>query len=265
MDGRTDGSITVGVKGLVVTGLVLLGLAVAYLLGDAGGGAAADAAPAPATATPAAAPGTVTMGGAGEATAVPDQVEFSLAVGATRPSLDEALDVASTTMDRVLGRLSGFGVRKGDVQTTGLSMNPVYDYVENGPPVLRGYRVSQRAQVLVTELARGGAAISAAVGAGGNGVRVSDIRLGISDPDAALAQARQAAVAEATAKAEEYAEATGQELGGVVTLREVSATPPRESPVFAAQNLAAYDAAAVPIRAGKEDLAVRVEVVWRLA
>lgn len=252
----------------LVTGMALLALAVAYLLGDAGGPAPAQAAETAETAEPAS-ESTLTMAGAGEATAVPDQVGFALSVRSTRPDLDTALDVSSATTRRVLAALAEHGVRKRDVQTTGLSMDPVYDYPQYGPPVLRGYRVVQRAQVLVPELRKGGAAIAAAVETGGNGVRVTDIEFSVADPDAVLAEARRAAVAEATTKAEEYAAATGQALGDVVTLREV-APAPEQREQWAQSSLSAYAAdqvpgRAVPLRAGEEDLAVEVEVVWRIA
>ena len=74
--------------------------------------------------------------------------------------------------DAGAGRLADFGVAKDRVQTTGLSMYPVYDYPRYGPPVLRGYRVTQRARVMVPKLSRAGAAITAAVRHGGNAVRV---------------------------------------------------------------------------------------------
>ena len=63
------------------------------------------------------------------------------------------------------------------------------------------------------ELDRAGDAITAAVRTGGNAVRVGDIRLLVGDREGVLKRARDAAVAEATAKAEQYAEATGQTLG----------------------------------------------------
>ena len=47
-----------------------------------------------------------------------------------------------------------------------------------------------------------------------------------------MEEARDAAVAEATAKATQYAEASGQELGDVLTLREVHAKPV-PTPVYA--------------------------------
>jgi len=207
------------------------------------------------------------MSGTGEATTVPDQLAFDLEIGLMRPDLDTALSDASGVMDRVLASLEGLGVAKGDVQTTGLSMYPVYDYHPYSPPTIRGYRVSQRASVLVEELEQGGRAVSTAVDTGGNAVRVSNIRLRVGDPDAAMKKARDAAVAEARTKAEQYAAAAGQDLGNVVTLREVSAPRPASVHDYALQR-GALDAAvagkALPIRTGKDTMKVTVRVVWEL-
>jgi len=261
-----DKQVTVSVKGLLVSGLVLLGLTVAYLLGNAGS-TSAEAAEEEAGSPP---PRTLTMSGFGEATAVPDQVVFDLSVRLLRPTLEEALDAANTEMDGVLDALEKAGVQKKDVQTTGLEMNADYTYPENSPPVLRGYRVSQQAAVLVRELKEAGGAVNAAIGAGGNVVRVENIQLKIGDPEAALAVAREQAVAKATAKAQEYAEATGQELGEVLTLREVDdqAQSSIDDRDLLAESAYATDSLALskmPIRAGRADLGVTVQVVWEFA
>jgi uncharacterized protein YggE len=260
--------ITVSVRSLLLAGLVVLAVVTAYLLGSGG-----DPVSAPATAstttTPAQAKaGMVRMVGAGEATAVPDQLSFGLTVTAKRADLDDALAAASASTRRVLAALSEYGVEPRDVQTTGLSMYPEYDYPSYGPRVLTGYRVTQRARVHVDELADGGRAVAAAIQAGGNDVRAHDIRLQVGDPEAVLAEARESAVDAATAKAEQYADATGQSLGRVVTVREVGdGNGGRDyRPQFG--NLReSYDAAALatgslPIRAGRDELKVRVEVVW---
>ena len=146
-------NVTVSVRSLVLAGVVLLALLAGWVLGGGAGGgtparAAADAGPA---AAPAAATDrrTVEMTGVGTVSAVPDEVGFGVSVGLTRPDLSTALDDASTTMAKVLARLADFGVVKDRVQTTGLAMEPVYDYPSYGPPVLRGYRVTQRARVTV--------------------------------------------------------------------------------------------------------------------
>ena len=262
-----DKQLTMSVKGLLVSGLVLLALMVAYLLGNAGSTpaeAAEDATTPP--------PRTLTMSGFGEATAVPDQVTFDLSVRLLRPTLEEALDASNQEMAKVLAALEAAGVQKKDVQTTGLEMNPDYDYPRGLPPVLKGYRVGQHAAVLVRELKEAGKAVNAAVGAGGNVVRVENIQLKIGDPEAALAAAREEAVAKATEKAKAYAESTGQELGQVLTLREVDdqAQSSIDRRDLLADGLAdfAYESAArasMQVSAGRADLGVVIQVVWEFA
>jgi len=260
-----DKSVTVSVKGLIVGLLTILALTVAYLLGDAGGTATAQAAEETA---PVDERRSLTMTGTGEAGVVPDQVAFDVSVKITRDDLTAALDAANSELSRVLKALEEYGVTKGNVETTGLDMHPVYDYPDNAPPVLTGYRVSSSVAVLVKELDQAGGAISAVVSTGGNEVRVSDIRLRIGDPEAALGDARAKAVEQATAKAEEYAEATGQELGPVIRLAEVN---PQETTSLVRDQRVLYDAAALskvaalPIRTGRSELSVEVEVIWELA
>src|SRR6478609_11091712 len=128
-----DAKMTVSVRSILVTVVGVLALLVAYLLGGAGGGGT------PAQAVDEEQPAverarTLTMTGTGDASAVPDQLSFDLGVTVVRPDLSAALDAASATMDRVLATLADHGVAKGDVQTTGLSMNPVYQYHQYDPP-----------------------------------------------------------------------------------------------------------------------------------
>ena len=263
-----NSTVTVSVKGLLLTGLVLLALVTSYLLGGGGGGTAPAQAqtddPA-SSASPAstAEPGTLRMVGSGEVTVVPDQLTFALSVTDKQSDLDEALGNSSAVLERVLAALRKHGVRAADVQTTGLSMYPEYDYPNYGPPVLTGYRVTQKARVTVRDLAQGGQAVTTAIETGGNGVRASSLRLGVSDPAAALDQARDAAVEDATARAERYADATGMELGDVLALREVTGNrAPRPRDLAYEAQRAVKDLSAVPIRAGKEELGIKVEIVW---
>lgn len=260
------GYVTVSVRSVLLAALVGLALVTAYLLGGQ-----ADRVVAPATAASGVPGGQadrrlVSMVGTGEASTVPDQISFTLTATARRPDLDDAMTASSGTMRRVLAELADHGVERSDVQTTGLSMHPEYEYHSFAPPTLLGYRVTQRARVEVDELVEGGSAISAAVRVGGDGVRVSGIQLGVGDPDALLRKARDAAVRAATDKAAQYAAATGQALGDVASIRELG-RPARPRPQSLRLNgtLAAADVAkSIPIRAGRDDVVVRVQVVWVL-
>lgn len=207
--------------------------------------------------------GTIALRGTGESTGVPDQLTFRLAVRAKAGDVTTALDDASRSMRRVLSALGGADVHRRDVQTIGLSVRPDYDWSSSGPPVLTGYVATQSVSVLVRDLRDSGSAIAAATEAGGNAVRLSGVRLRIGDREGLLAEARDAAVAQARAKAEQYAAATGQTLGPVLSVREVGARG--GSPVELDHGRVAMDAAAaVPIRAGSEDLKVTVAVEWSL-
>lgn len=258
-----DRPVTVRLGSVLIAVVMILAVAVAYLVGAAGGGGD----PAQAADTGAAGaeePSTVRMVGTGEVTTVPDMLSFTVVVTVKRTDLDSALADSSATMKRVLDRLADFGVAKADVQTTGLSMNPEYAYHSYAPPTLTGYRVTQQARVDVRTLTKGGAAISAAVEAGGNDVRVRNLRLQVSDPDEAIAEARDAAVEQARTKAEQYVGAAGGRLGEVRSIREISVRVPiPQNLSYRAADLAAPKAA-LPIRAGESELSVRVEVVWAL-
>jgi uncharacterized protein len=258
------GDVTVSVRSILLAALVGLALVTAYLLGGQGDGVATPASAATQDQEPRQDRRLVTMVGTGEASAVPDQISFTLTASARRLDLDDAMSASSATMRRVLAELADHGVERADVQTTGLSMHPEYDYHAYAPPTLVGYRVTQRARVEVDELAQGGPAIGAAVETGRNGVRVSAIKLGIADPDAVMKKARDSAVEAATAKAEQYAAATGQSLGDVMSVREVGRPARGYRPQTALRGVmdSAELAKALPIRAGKDDLEVRIQVVW---
>ena len=270
-----NSTVTLSARAVLAGLLALLVVVGAYLLGQAGSQEAA-ASPVAGVTTVSSnelardpVPGTLTMTGEGEAVGVPDQLQFRVSVTRKASSVPGAMDAASTTMGRILAALAEAGVERKDVQSTGLSVDPDYDYYSYRPPVLTGYRVKQAVSVLVRDLRDGGRAISAATRTGGDAVRVSGIGLRIGERDALLEQARDAAVEAATAKAEQYADATGQTLGSVLTLTEgrkaVAAT--RDQVAGYADAEAALDtraAKAVPIRAGREDLAVNVSIVWQL-
>ena len=79
-----------------------------------------------------------------------------------------------------------------------------------------------------------------------------------------MKQARDAAVDEARTKAEQYAAASGQELGDVVTISEVQAEPLPTPVEPYADGATALErpGSAVPIRAGRDEASVTVRIVW---
>jgi len=255
-------TISVSVRSLVVTIALVVGVVAAYALGTA----TRDGATAQAASSNPTPERTITMTGSGDATGVPDQMSFKLSVGSTAADVSTAMDRSSRTMADVIAALKNHGVAKKDTETTGLAIDPQYRYYDNQPPVITGYHVRQTLKVVVRSLPGSGKAVSAAIAAGGNSSRISGLSLKIGDVDALLARARDRAVAEATTKAKQYAAATDQDLGEVVTLREVRATPVsyRASGYADLSSEALRTPAAMPVRAGTQRLGVEVSVVWEL-
>lgn len=256
-------SVTISVKGLLVAGVALMALVAAYLVGANG------APPLALAQTPAVAAAqgdeerpTLTMTGSGTATAVPDQLSFTLTARAKRDTLQAALHTSSTAMQDAQGKLEEYGVAAEDLATTGLEMNPEYNYPESGPAVLTGYRVTQRARVSISDLEAGGEAIAAVVRSGTSTVKVGDISLEVADTEDVLAEARDAAVAQARTKAEQYAAAADVDLGSVITIREVSRD--QSNPAQIEARAQADEAFGVPIAAGEQEQGVEVEIIWSL-
>lgn len=261
--GRTQGPATVRVRTLALGAAAVLALGTAYALGAAGGPAGASTV-ATSTVSTKDVP-TLTMTGTGTATVVPDQLRYTVTVTKRATTLDEALSDASAATRKVLAALERFEVGEDDVRTTGLTMAPRFGRID-GERRLTGYTVSQRVAVEVDRLGVGGRTIDAVVDAGGYGVDVQGISLGVADPEAQVVAARREAIDDARAKARAYADATGQELTRVVSLREGSDDGGSTAKAWAGpvDTDARLDRAAVPIRAGEQELDVDVTVVWQL-
>ena len=251
-------------RALAVGGLAAAALIGAFALGSSQGSAAtspsgspsetpAGARPAVLTATTAAARITVT--GTGNVTGTPNQLVLAMGVQVNGSSVGSALGNANKAVRSVTAALQAGGVAAADIQTSGLSIYPNYPNNSSTPD---GYSVSESLTATLNSLAAAGTQIDAAVHAGGNAATVSGISLNLTDTSSLLAQARARAVADATAKAAQYAKALGQPLGPVVSITDQA--PAQPYPVYAAASSAAK--ASVPVSPGTQQLSVSVTVVF---
>jgi uncharacterized protein YggE len=201
------------------------------------------------------APG-ITVNGTAQVAGRPDTLRLDLSVSVTAGSVGEALGRANTATAKVQAALRRQGVAVKDLQTSTLQVHPEYTYPSNGQPVVNGYRVSEGVTATLRDLGKAGGAINAVVAAGGNAVQVNGVQLDLADTSALVRAARDKAVATAKAKAEQYADAIGRDLGDVVSLTESVTEPPP------AHYSRADATAAVPIAPGSQEVSVTVTVVY---
>jgi uncharacterized protein YggE len=216
----------------------------------------------PALATdPAAAPEhTISVTGTGRIILTPDTADLRLGVTSIAPTVKAARAAAASAMTAVIASLRTLGIADRDIRTTALSLGPTYDYsTTSSPPRVTGYNLTNVVAVTVRDLDKLGDAIDGAMAAGATSLDGVTFRL--ADEDAAEAQARQAAMAEAAAKAKLLADAAHVSITGVATISESIAPVPY--PVYYANggSGAAKDVA-TPIQAGTTEVSVTVSVVY---
>ncbi|MFA7585523.1 MAG: SIMPL domain-containing protein [Novosphingobium sp.] len=200
----------------------------------------------------------------------PDLAVFNAGVASTGKTAGEALAANSADMNRVIAALKRAGIAERDIQTSQMSLNPVYadmsnqrnvDPLEQQTPRIIGYQVNNTVTVRQRELEQFGKVIDTLVSAGANQVNGPSFEM--NQPDAALDEARTEAVRKARQRANLYASAAGLKVVRILSISEGGGYMP-PSPVMYAR--AAMDSAgAPPISAGEVSLNTSVTVQFELA
>ncbi len=212
-----------------------------------------------ALAAPAAAdsPHTLSVTGQGEAKAAPDEATLSAGVVTAGRTAAYALAANARAMNAVMATLTRAGVAQKDIQTSGFSVEPQYtDATAKNPARLTGYRVTDDVAVRVDDLDHLGATLDALVSSGANSI--GDIGFGLKDPKPMMAQAREAAVADAIARAQALAKAAGVTLGPILSINDGAQEPIRVSAFTG--NMAA----ATPIAQGENTISAVVTITWEI-
>ncbi len=197
---------------------------------------------------------TVTVQGTGTVTAVPDEASFSFTVQTKATTAAAALARNGTATKAVIAAVESAGVSEADIQTAQVSLDPVES--SDGTSIV-AYTASDTITVTKLAVAKAGAIVDAAVGAGATDV--SGPSLDLSDQDALYAQALKAAVAQAKTKAQVLAAAAGRSLGNVVSIVEGSGPTPVPFAVGGAAS-----APNTPIEAGTQEVQATVTIAYAL-
>jgi hypothetical protein len=205
---------------------------------------------------------TISVSGTGHIVLTPDTADLRLGVSSTAKTVKAARSAAATSMTAVIASLKSLGIADKDIQTTTLSLQPVYDYSYNtNPPKLTGYQLSNAIAVTVRDLDKLGDAIDNSLAAGAT--TLDGVSFRVADQTAAEQQARQAAMDEAKAKAKTLADAAGISISGVASISETVAPVPY--PVYYGLGATAGAPQAdvkTPVAAGSTEVTVTVAVVY---
>src|SRR5436309_1952627 len=163
----------------------------------------------------------ITVVGTGTVETVPDEATFSFGVVTKGRTASEALSANAAEAQRVIAALVRAGVERKDLHTDVVSLSPRVS--DNGETIL-GYSAENSVSATIRDLARAGAVVDAAVGAGAN--QVSGPALAKANQDRLYRDALKKSVEDARAKAQVLAAAAGRSVGRALTIVESGATPP---------------------------------------
>lgn len=201
--------------------------------------------------------------GTGEVAAPPDVAVIRAGVVVQSETASTALAENSRAMDAMLAQLRAAGLAPKDIQTSRFVVTPLYEARRpeqrtRQPPVIFGYQVANQVTARVHDLDRLGATLDALVNAGANSIDGPHFQL--ADPTELLGEARDAAVADALAKARRYATAAGVQLGAIISIEDGGSATPRPMMMRAA------DAAStsVPIAPGETELSASVTITFAI-
>ena len=240
---------------IIIVTSVVFALA-ARLAAQAPAGGAADIVP------------TLSVSGTGEARVTPDEATVRLGVVAQAPTARAVQEEVNRTAGAVLDAVRKLGIKAEDIQTSGLSLSPLYSQgrpgTEEQAPRITGYQANNTVAIRVEDLTKVGPVIDAGLGAGAN--NLEGVAFGLRNDEAARAAALTNAVREARAKAEALALALKVQLVGILEVAEggVSINPP---PYPKAGRFAVAEALSTetPVSAGQVGVEASVTIRYRIA
>ena len=208
----------------------------------------------------------VIVSGEGQSALAPDMAVISLAVMREADTAAAAMTDNNAAMKQVLDALKSAGIEARDLQTSGLSITPVYRNTETPgappkPPEITGYQVTNQLTVKVRDLSKLGSLLDQAVKLGVNeGGNISFLN---DKPEPAIAEARKKAVADAAAKAKTLAEAAGVSLGRIIEISENTVRPMPQT-MYRASMMKEMSDAAVPVEGGENSYSVTVNITYAI-
>ncbi|MFA7560002.1 MAG: SIMPL domain-containing protein [Sphaerochaeta sp.] len=203
---------------------------------------------------------TVEVSGTAQVVVQPDIASFSIQVSEKAETTSEAQQKANQKMSVLLATLREANIQDRDLQTTMINLRPSYDYIDN-KQVLAGQVASQTVSVTVRDLNNIGSLIDSLGQV--SSITLNSISFDKEDKSQAQSEARDLALANALAKAEQYASQVNMKTTTPITISEYSVASNPYNPRMMSMAAASYDMA-TEISAGTLTITSTVSLVMEI-
>lgn len=200
--------------------------------------------------------------GEGQIAARPDMATITLGVTRANAEARVAMDQVSEAMRIILTQVEAQGIAEKDVQTSRLSLNPIWsDRRASNPsaPTITGFSASNMVTIRVRDMTRLGDVLDQLLHDGAN--QFQGLEFGLQDPKPALEAARKAAVADAMGRARLLADAAGVTLGAIQVISDSVVAAPQP---YMMREAAAIVGDAMPVAAGEVTTGATVSMIFAI-
>lgn len=203
----------------------------------------------------------LTASGVGEVYLTPDVAYVNIGVHTQSENVADALKENNDQAQTIAKALEELGVDKKDIQTSAFNVYPMPQYnPATGEVTTTLYAVDNTVYVTVRDLQSLGKLLDTVVRSGANSI--NGIQFDVVDKSAALTEARQKAIDNARATAQELAQAAGVQLGDLLNLSVYSGGP---IPVYEKGfGGAGAPAAQVPVASGQLVISVNADLTYEI-
>ena len=208
----------------------------------------------------------ISVTGIGKIIVVHDLAVLNLGVQVESTTVAEAQQKAAQAMAEVMATLKAHGIADRDIATSNYSVYPVYRYDKDRTVVI-GYSVSNYVTAKIRQVADAGDVIDAVALAGGDAVRINNIYFSVDNPEKYNAMARELAMADALARAQQLAGLGGVDLGKPAYITESGGYGSKSAVYY--DDYRIFSSAAAPdvatiVSPGESELVLTVYVVYNI-
>ncbi len=204
------------------------------------------------------------VNGVGTVKVTPDTAILSVGVEAQAATVKEAQAQAAAAMEKAVAALKAKGVSEKDIQTQYYNISKMTRWDDRGQTeIVLGYQVTNTVTVKIREIAKAGDIIDAVGMAGGDQIRINGVSFTVDDTTKVTREAREKAMADAKAKAEQMAKLSGVRLGKVTYVSESSYYP--YATRSSMPTMDAMEGAKTVISPGETEITINVQVVYGIA
>lgn len=209
---------------------------------------------------------TLNVTGSGTVYVAADRVSVSLGIAINGEDLGTLQNQANESMNAICQALLDAGLEGSNISTNYIYISPCYDY-SGDVARITGYSINNNLTITTDDIDSIGTYIDAAFAAGANSF--DSINFSVQDDSEAKKKALELAVADAQGKAEVIAAASGETLGGILSISEgaqndYSYYNSTSGAGRIYKEAAAMDGAATSVRAAQICVSAQVQISYEL-